>query len=83
MIEPINELRKRMAKGKLTQAALAREIGVSAPFLCLVLQDEKDPGDKILSYLGLQGTKVKRYARIGTTGPNGSNRRRTADRTQR
>ena len=36
MIDPINELRKRIGKG--TQAALAEEIGVSPPFLCLVLK---------------------------------------------
>lgn len=78
MIDPIIELRKRLAKG-LTQAELSEEIGVSPPFLCLVLKGTKAPGTRILSYLGLQKPTVRRYERITTaTGPNGSGRKRQA-----
>jgi len=70
MIDPINELRKRLKTG--TQAALAEEIGVSPPFLCLVLKGTKAPGAKILGFLGLKAQKVRRYERINGNGRDSS-----------
>jgi predicted transcriptional regulator len=78
MIDPIKELRKRQLQEGFNQAELAEEIGVSSPFLCLVLAGKKSPGPKILEYLEM--SEVKRYERISTdsAGSIGKDRKRSA-----
>lgn len=53
MIDPITALRRMQKKQGLSQAEMAQNIGVSAPFLCEVLASRKRPSPKILEYLGM------------------------------
>jgi transcriptional regulator with XRE-family HTH domain len=53
MLNPIVQLRKRLKKESLTQAALARRLGVSEPFISLILSGERPPNDEVLEFLDL------------------------------
>lgn len=55
---PIALIRKRMANKSMRK--VAADLGVSAPFLCLVLQGKREAGDKLLAALGLERTTVKK-----------------------
>jgi transcriptional regulator with XRE-family HTH domain len=50
-MNPITELNRRLAG--TTQKRLAEELGVSATYLNDVLHGRREPGDAILSALGL------------------------------
>jgi hypothetical protein len=58
MTTPVAEIRKRMANKSMRK--VAAELGVSAPFLCLVLSGKRRAGDKLLGALGLERTTVKK-----------------------
>lgn len=51
-----------------TVAGLAREIGVSAPFLHQVRAGVRRPGPKVLKYLGLEAYEAYRRAGNGSEG---------------
>jgi len=55
--EPVVMLRQR--QGKRSQRELAREMGISAAYLTDLYKGRRAPGDKVLSYLGLE--KVVTY----------------------
>jgi hypothetical protein len=46
-------------------SALAREIGVSAPFLTMVLSGRKRPGPKVLAYFGLKARETYYQRPVG------------------
>jgi len=50
-MDPITELRRRLAKK--TQTALAKELGVSTAYLNDVLASRRDAGEKLLKPLGM------------------------------
>lgn len=54
--------------GHRTVAGLAREIGVSAPFLHQVRAGVRRPGPKILRYLGLEAYEAYRRVEAGREG---------------
>jgi transcriptional regulator with XRE-family HTH domain len=54
MIDPIRELEARKAGRSLR--AIAQEIGVTAPYIHDILRGRRDPGPKVLEYLGLEKT---------------------------
>ena len=56
----------RARAGTLTQAELARRLGVTPSCLSDVLSGRREPGDKILSACGL--TRVVTYEKKGTQG---------------
>lgn len=56
--EVVKLMRKR--QGKLTDAAFARELGISPPYLFDIYNGKRDPGDKLLEALGLQKETVYR-----------------------
>lgn len=57
MIDPIRLLRESL-DGR-SQSEMARKIGVSPQYLHDVLNERRGPGDKILTYLGIE--KVVTY----------------------
>jgi transcriptional regulator with XRE-family HTH domain len=52
MINPLTMLQKKL-RGR-SQLDLAKEIGCSETYVSLVLSGERDPGPRILEYLGLE-----------------------------
>jgi predicted transcriptional regulator len=58
-----DELEKRQKRLKVTQKDLAKLIGVSAPYLCNVMnRNVERPSQKILDYLGV--AEQVSYARV-------------------
>lgn len=51
-------IRKRMANKSMRK--VAKELGVSAPFLSLVMSGKREAGPKLLAALGLERTTVKK-----------------------
>lgn len=47
-------------QGDMTQAAYAKEIGVSAQFLGDVYRGRRAPGPRVLDYLGLEKSFAKK-----------------------
>lgn len=47
------ELRRRLATAG-TQKALADQLGISQPFLCQVINGQREPGKALLDTLGLE-----------------------------
>ena len=54
--EQVVEMMKRK-QGKRSLRSFAKELGVSAPFLCDIYKGRRRPGEKILVHLGLEVTR--------------------------
>ena len=54
MIDPITELKKRLEKSRLSQRELAQVLAISPQFLSDILRGNRQPGDAVLNYLGLE-----------------------------
>ena len=52
-MDAISELRKRLDKAG-TQTALAKELGISKPYLSDILRGRRDPGPKVLEQIGIR-----------------------------
>ena len=61
-MDAVSELRKRLDKAG-TQTALAKELGISKPYLSDILKGKRDPGPKVLAQLGIR--RVVTFERIG------------------
>jgi len=59
-MDPMKELERRVGKG--SQAAIAREIGVTPQFISLIMKRQRPLSPKVLEYLGIR--EVKRFHRI-------------------
>lgn len=60
-MDPIKELRRRLAKK--TQTALAAELGVSTAYLNDVLQGRREAGEKLLKPLGITRVVIHKRAK--------------------
>jgi transcriptional regulator with XRE-family HTH domain len=60
-MDPVTELRRRV--GKSNQAAVAAEAGVTRQYISMILKGTRDPGKKILDFLGIREKTV--YQRSG------------------
>jgi transcriptional regulator with XRE-family HTH domain len=58
---PLDMIRGRLESGK-TQAEVAKELGVSTPYLSDILKGKRDCGPKVLRALGLERVTVYREA---------------------
>ena len=67
-MEPLDLLAEKKV-GK-TLRGMAREIGISAPYLQQVLKRERPPGPKILGYLGLEKLPIS-YRKLQRKRRNG------------
>lgn len=54
MVNPVTELRKRLKKDGLSQAALAARLGLSEPYISMVLSGRRPPTEPLLRFLGLE-----------------------------
>jgi len=61
MIDPVNELKK--LKKQMSQRQMAMEIGVSEPYLSMVMRGKKPPSPRVLLYLGLERVQKVRKVR--------------------
>ncbi len=52
-----------------SQTAWAKEAGMSAAYVCDVLQERRAPGDKVLAALGIERVTVYRRKRTGRPMP--------------
>jgi transcriptional regulator with XRE-family HTH domain len=59
----IRDRLKRCVTAAGSQRALADKIGVSAPYLSDVLNGNRNPGPKVLAYLGLERHYRKKVGR--------------------
>jgi hypothetical protein len=71
-MDPIELLNQK--KGHRPLRELAAEIGISVPFLSYVLNRQRDPGPKVLKFLGIERTETVVYRKINGRGSrkNGS-----------
>lgn len=51
-MDPIIELRKRIDRASLR--AVAKELGISAPYLSDIMREQRKPGPKVLNALGIE-----------------------------
>lgn len=61
-MNPIQMLERRM-QGR-TLRALAKELGISAPYLSDIMNGNRSPGPKVLKALGLERETVTRYRKV-------------------
>lgn len=66
MPNPIEMLKKKVAAS--SQSAVARDIGCSLPYLCMVLKGDRAPAGVILEYLDLERVERITYRRRGRNG---------------
>jgi len=58
MINPANELKKKLKKEGLTQVALAKRLKVHESHISHVLSGLREPSDSVLAYLGIRRVKT-------------------------
>ena len=56
-------IRRRLQRHGLTQAELAVDLGVSEPFVSLVLNGQRRPTGRLLKWLGLEQIVTYKYRR--------------------
>jgi transcriptional regulator with XRE-family HTH domain len=75
MIDPVNELRKRM--NGHTQEEMAVALGISQSEISHCLTGKRPPSKALLAKLGLEMRVKREYVRaIGAAGTNGKDRKR-------
>jgi transcriptional regulator with XRE-family HTH domain len=75
-MDPIADLRKRIDRASLR--TVAKELGISAPYLSDIMRGQRKPGPKVLGALGMerQTETVVTYRRKRS--PNGNQAQRPA-----
>lgn len=67
MVNPVTELKKYQRVNGLSQAELARTIGVTEGYISMLLSEMREPGPQVLKFLKLEKQVVTRvtYRRTG------------------
>ena len=59
-LDSFREMLRRLVKEAGSQRALAKKYGISPMFLCDVLKERRDPGEKFLAAMGFKREVVVR-----------------------